>query len=275
MRIDSHHHLWDYDPAQYEWIPAGSKLAQDHTPDDIAAVTKATGIDRTVLVQARQTLEETDAIINIANTSKTVAAVVGWVPLAESNVGEILDRLVPEPTLRGVRHVVQGEPDGFMDGEAFNAGIRTLKSRNLVYDVLIFGRQLVEATRFVDRHPDQPMVLDHIAKPTITADKFDETWERDFRELAKRENLTCKFSGVVTEIRDDGWSLDLVRPYWEVALDAYGPERLMFGTDWPVCRLKCEYGDWVEAVETLAAELSEAEQAAFWGGTASRAYGIA
>lgn len=274
MRIDSHHHLWDYSPEQYDWIPAGSALAQDYTADDIANVTKAAGIDHTVLVQARQTLEETDAILQIAADSDVVSAVVGWVPLAAANIGSILDGYADEPALRAVRHVVQGEPDGFLDGKEFNSGIRELKSRGLVYDVLIFGRQLEEATRFVDRHPEQPFVLDHIAKPTIKAGQFDEAWAKSFRELAKRDNLTCKFSGVVTEVRDDGWNIDLVRPYWDAAIEAFGPERLMFGTDWPVCRLKCEYGDWVKTVEELAKGLSASEQTAFWSKTATQAYGL-
>lgn len=274
MRIDSHHHLWDYSPEQYEWIPAGSKLAQDHTGDDITNVAKAAGIDRTVVVQARQTLEETDALLQIAENTPTVAAVVGWVPLASPAIGDILDQYAGQKRLNAVRHVIQGEADGFMDGPAFNNGIAKLKSRGLVYDVLIFGRQLKEAIRFVDRHPEQPFVLDHIAKPTITAAAFDKEWEKNLRELAKREHLTCKFSGVVTEIRDEGWSIDLVRPYWDVALDAFGPARLMFGTDWPVCRLKAEYGEWVSAVEELSASLTPAEEADFWGGTAARAYGL-
>lgn len=274
MRIDSHHHLWDYSPEQYPWIPPESSLASDYTGDDISAVAAAAGIDQTVVVQARQTVEETRALLDIAADTASVAAVVGWVPLADSNVGQVLDQFADEAALKGVRHVVQGEPDGFLDGKPFNAGVAELKSRGLVYDVLIFGRQLQETIRFVDRHAEQPMVLDHIAKPTIRAAQFDDAWAKDFRELAKRPNLTCKFSGVVTEVRDETWSIDTVRPYWDVALDAFGPSRLMFGTDWPVCRLKTEYGDWVDVVEKLAGSLSESEQAAFWGETAARAYGI-
>lgn len=272
MRIDSHHHLWDYSPEQYAWIPPESSLAQDYIDSDITAVSQAAGIDKTVVVQARQNLDETRALLDIAENSDVVAAVVGWLPLADPTIAGLLDQWSEEKLLRSLRHVIQGEPDGFMDGEAFNAGVAELRSRNLVYDILILGRQLKETIRFVDRHPEQPFVLNHIAKPTIQAATFDSVWEDDIRELAKRANVTCKVSGMATEVRDAEWSIETLRPYFDVVLEAFGPSRLMFGTDWPVCRLKVEHGDWVSIVEALVEPLTAAEKSEFWSETAEKAY---
>lgn len=274
MRIDTHHHLWDYSAHDYPWIPVESPLHGDFNGDDITNVGGACGITKTIVVQARQTLDENDFLLGIAADTNIVAAVVGWVPLAAANVGEALDHYAKETAFRGVRHVVQGEPDGFLDAEPFNAGIRELKSRNLVYDILIYGRQLAETIRFVDRHPEQPFVLDHIAKPTIKAAEFDADWATEIKKLAERPNVTCKLSGVATEVRDDSWSLETVQPYFDVVLESFGPGRLMFGSDWPVALLATDYARWVETVETLVKPLSEAEQAQIWHKTAEKAYSI-
>lgn len=276
--IDAHHHLWNYDAADYPWIPVGSPLHASFGPAELAAVTQPCGVTATVVVQARQTLDETDWLLSLADSHELVAAVVGWVPLAAGDVGETLDHLADRPRLRGIRHVVQDEPEGFLDGDAFNAGLREVTRTGLVYDLLIYGRQLEETIRFVDRHPEQRFVLDHIAKPTIRPGQFDTDWERDFRELARRERVSCKFSGVATEVRsgDEGatWSVETVRPYWEVALEAFGPERLMYGSDWPVALLATEYARWNAVVRELSGSLSQSEREAVFRGTATRAYGL-
>ena len=276
MLIDSHHHLWEYSTEQYGWINDDmSVLKHDFLAPELQKIASVAGVDGFVSVQARQIIEETEALLKIAAGEPLIKAVVGWVPLADENVGAVLDRFSDEPLLKAVRHVVQDEPDDrFIMGDDFNRGVTQLKDRGLVYDVLIFARQLPASIEFVDRHPDQPMVLDHIAKPTIVASKFDTEWEKNFREIAKRDNLTCKFSGVVTEVRDDSWSIDTVRPYWDVALDAFTPKRLMFGSDWPVCLLRSGHAQWVETVRELASELSPEEQSDFFAGTATRAYNI-
>ena len=199
-------------------------------------------------------------------------------PLFSKIVLAILDFSIPSvstPSLKGIRHVVQGEPDPeFILGEEYNRGVSLLGRFGLVYDILIFGKQLPSSIRFVDQHPDLPMVLDHIAKPVISEASFDQQWEKDFREIAQRENLVCKFSGVVTEVRDKGWSTDLIRPYWEVALESFGPRRLMFGSDWPVCLLKTDYEAWVAAIGSLMNELSADEQADIMGRNAMRVYAL-
>lgn len=276
MRIDSHHHFWDYSAEQYGWINESmSVLRNDFGPEQLLAAAGPHGVEKVVSVQARQTLEESDWLLGIAEKSSLVAAVVGWVPLAASDAKESIERLSHADKFRAVRHVVQDEPDdAFILGKDFNRGIALLKDYGLVYDILIFAKHLENSIKFVDQHPEQPFVLDHIAKPTIHAADFDAKWARDIAELAKRKNVTCKFSGVATEVRDDAWDVSTVKPYWDVVLDAFGPSRLMYGSDWPVCLLKTEYSRWIETVETLLSSLSKSEQEQFWYSTAEQAYGL-
>jgi len=274
LRIDSHHHFWNYSETEYAWISERmSVLRRDFKPNDLRQVMVESGIDRAVSVQARQSLEETRWLIELAQRNTFIAGVVGWVPLASEHVLQELEVLAASPELKAIRHVVQDEPDDrFILGEDFNRGISLLKEFNLVYDILIFARQLPASIEFVDRHPDQTFVLDHIAKPTIDIRQFDDAWAKNLRELARRSNVACKFSGVVTEVRDEDWSTEHIRPYWDVALEAFGPDRLMYGSDWPVCLLKSDYCRWVAAVEELASSLSPRERAAFWGENASKLY---
>lgn len=276
MLIDSHHHLWKYSAEQYGWISEEmSVLRADFLSAELNQIADESGVDGFVSVQARQIVQETIDLLAIAAQTPRIGGVVGWVPLASADVAEVLDQFAEQELLKGVRHVVQDEPDDrFIVGNDFNRGVALLKDRNLVYDVLIFARQLPAAIEFVDRHPDQPMVLDHIAKPTIQAAQFDEAWEKNFREIAKRTNLTCKFSGVVTEVRDPEWSLDTLRRYWDVALEAFTPQRLMFGSDWPVCLLRSGHTQWLDAVRELAGQLSADEQADFFANNAIRDYNL-
>jgi len=274
--LDSHHHLWRYDPARLPWIGDGMPaLKRDYGAADLEAAIAGTGVERTLLVHAQQNVEETDWMLEIARAHPRIAGVVGWVPLVDPGVEATLARLAADPHLRGVRHIVHDEPDErFILRDDFNRGVARLRGFGLVYDVLIFAAHLPHAIAFVDRHPDQPFVVDHVAKPTIRASAFDRAWAEGLRELARRPHVTCKLSGMVTEVRDPGWSPGLLQPYLDVALEAFGPSRLMFGTDWPVCRLKCEYAEWVEAVRAFVAPLSAGEQAAILGGTAQRVYGV-
>lgn len=276
MQIDSHHHFWNYDPVEYGWIgPGMSVLKQDFLPATLADEIGRAGIDGVVSVQARQTVEETAWLIGMAAEYEFIRGVVGWVPLASPHVVSVLEPLAQSPWLKAVRHVVQDEPDeAFILGTDFNQGISQLKQFGLVYDILIYAKHLANSICFVDRHPDQPFVVDHIAKPTIQSTEFDEVWAFGLRELARRENVVCKFSGVVTEVRDATWSTASIRPYWDVAIEAFGPKRLMFGSDWPVCLLRSGYGEWVSTVRELIAELSPDEQANIMGATACKAYGL-
>jgi L-fuconolactonase len=252
-----------------------SVLKRDFLPAILAAEINQAGIDGVVSVQARQTVEETAWLLAMAAEHEFIRGVVGWVPLAAADLESVLEPLAESPWLKALRHVVQDEPDDvFILGAAFNRGVAQLKQFGLVYDILIFAKQLANAIRFVDQHPEQPFVLDHIAKPTIRAAEFDQPWDAAVRELARRDNVVCKFSGVVTEVRDADWSPDLIRPYWEAALEAFGPKRLMFGSDWPVCLLRSGYGQWVSTVRQLIATLSPAEQTDIMGANACRVYGL-
>lgn len=248
-------------------------LRRDFTISDLQREIGANGIDGVVSVQARQSIEETSCLLETAQANPCVRGVVGWLPLAEPGIRGELEKWSQHKLLKGVRHVVQDEPDdAFLLRADFNEGVGLLKEFGLVYDILIYAKHLPYAIEFVDLHPEQPFVLDHIAKPTIRQAHFDQCWAEQIRELAKRAHITCKFSAVVTEVRDPEWSTELLRPYWEVALEAFGPSRLMFGSDWPVCLLRSEYSRWVTTVEELSAPLSQAEKAALWGTTAIAAY---
>ncbi len=250
-------------------------LRQDYGLAELEAAIAGTGVDRTILVHAQQRVDETEWMLGLAAASERIAGVVGWVPLAAPDLEDTLARLGADRRLRGVRHIVHDEPDDdYLLRADVNRGVARLRAHGLVYDILIFARHLPQALTFVDRHPDQPFVVDHVAKPAIRAGAFDGRWAEGLRALAARPHVTCKLSGMVTEVRDGGWSPALLAPYVDVALEAFGPARLMFGTDWPVCRLRCEYADWVAAVRGFIAPLSSDEQAAILGGTAARVYGV-
>ncbi|MCA9119588.1 MAG: amidohydrolase family protein [Planctomycetaceae bacterium] len=274
MQVDSHHHFWKYEAAEYGWIsPEMSVLKRDFLPTYLLEEIRGTGIDGVISVQARQTEEETNWLLAMAAEHEFIRGVVGWVPLASKDIRSVLEPLAQSSWLKGVRHVVQDEPDdGFILNADFNRGISELGRFGLIYDILIYAKHLANSIRFVDQHPAQSFVVDHIAKPTIRSDEFHQTWADEMRELARREHVVCKFSGVVTEVRDASWSTDSIRPYWEVALEAFGPNRLMFGSDWPVCLLRSEYSKWVSTVRELISELSPTEQAEIMGATACRTY---
>jgi len=272
MRIDAHHHFWHYTPDEYGWIDdAMAAIRRDFLPADLAPEISAAGIDAVISVQARQTLAETEFLLDQAQHNPWIAGVVGWVPLIAPNVAAILAPLAANPRLRSVRHVLQAEPDSYMDRPDFNAGLAQLREFNLTYDLLVYHPQLPAAIRLVDRHPDQIFVLDHIAKPAIRAGEL-EPWKRDLAELARRPNVFCKLSGVVTEADYKTWTYDQIFPYMEAALEAFTPSRLMFGSDWPVSRVAVTYSDWVRTVERFAAPLSAAEREALFHATAAQAY---
>jgi L-fuconolactonase len=274
MLIDSHHHLWKYSEADYGWIgPSMQVLRQDYLLDELREVARQSGVHGFVSVQARQSVQETLDLLRLADIEPLIRGVVGWLPLASPKVGELLDQFRGFAKLKGVRHVVQDEPDDrFLLNPDFNRGVDQLAVRGLVYDILVFARQLDASIAFADRHPDVPMVLDHIGKPAIRHGQVDAQWELGFRELAKREHVLCKFSGLATEVRDEQWTLDTFRPYWDIALEVFTPSRLMFGSDWPVCLLRTGHHQWVDSVAALARELSPTEQADLFANTAVRFY---
>lgn len=272
MVIDAHHHFWSYDPVEYGWIDDRmNKIRRNFLPEDLRVEINSAGVDGVVSVQARQISEETDWLLEHARENDFIKGVVGWLPIASDGLDAELDRLSGETKLKGLRHVVQGEAAGFLDGADFNRGISRLADRGLTYDILIFERQLEETIRFVDRHPTQSFILDHVAKPLIGTNER-EPWRSHIRELARRENVTCKISGMVTEADFHHWSEEQLRPYLESVLDAFGSGRLMFGSDWPVCLVATGYRQWADLVRRFISPLSTGEQAAIMGGTATRVY---
>jgi len=273
MKIDSHHHFWKYDPVEYSWMNEDMGILQsDHLPTDLKKEIDAAGIDGVVSVQASQSMKETDDLLRYAAEEDFVKGVVGWFPLADDRVGESLAKYAENPWLKGVRHVVQDEPDNrFILSGDFNRGITLLKEFNLVYDILIYERQLAPSIEFVDRHPELVFVLDHVAKPRIR-DGAMEPWADLMRQMAERPNVSCKLSGMATEADWANWTESQLIPYLDVALEAFGPDRLMFGSDWPVARLAVEYGPWVKLMTTYLSKLSLSEQAAIWGENAIQAY---
>lgn len=271
-RIDAHHHLWHYTAEEYGWISDDeSELRRDFILPELSDLLASAGVDGTVAVQARQTVEETRWLLEVAKAHSSLFGVVGWLPLASCDLTTYLDHFLSSPWLKGLRHVVQAEPDGFLDSKEFNEGVRALQGSGLTYDLLIFARQLPEALRFVDRHPNQAFVVDHIAKPDIRTGEI-ARWSQNLRELARRPHVSCKISGMVTEAGPKQWTAAQLRPYFDVALDAFGPSRLMIGTDWPVLTVGCEYGEWWCLIESWIASLNIEERAMILGETASRVY---
>ena len=273
-RVDAHHHLWRYTPQEFDWLGGDlTPLRHDFLEEDLLSAARSAAVAGTVAVQARQTIAETDWLLEIAKTSSVIRGVVGWLPIADANLATLLERYAGNPLLRGLRHIVQGEPDGFLLAPEFNRGVDALAATNLVYDILIYERQMEEAIRFIDLHPGQPFVLDHLAKPRIAAGHI-ASWGRNLHEIAKRPNVSCKLSGMVTEADPHTWSPSQLEPYFQAALEAFTPHRLMIGTDWPVLTVGCTYARWWQTVEAWIAPLSPGEQGEILGGTATRVYNL-
>jgi len=272
MRLDAHQHFWSYDAAQYPWIPPGSPLHRSWLPDDLAALQRPLGFDGSIAVQARQVVEESDWLLSLADRHEVVKGVVGWVDLRSDRVEADLERLARHPKFVGVRHVVQEEPDDdFMLGKDFQRGISKLAAFGLTYDILIYPKQLPAAIRLVDNFPEQPFVLDHIAKPFIK-DGILEPWASQLRRLARAPNVHCKVSGMLTEADHQAWRPEHFRPYLDVVFEAFGPQRLMYGSDWPVCLFAGSYEQAYRLVDDYARHLSEAARGGLFGGNAAAFY---
>lgn len=274
-KLDAHQHFWEYTSQEYGWIgPEMQILQKDHLPGDLAPLLASTGIGGTIAVQARQTLEETQWLLELADQHPLIQGVVGWVDLCSPRLPEQLERFASHPSLRGVRHVVQDEPDDqFMIRDDFVQGIAALRAFDLAYDILIFPRHLPIACQVIEQFPDQPFVLDHIAKPFIK-DGTVEPWAGDIQRLASYPNVACKVSGLVTEADWQWWAPGDFEPYLDVVFRAFGPERIMFGSDWPVCTVAATYSKVAGIISDYVRVFSITEQAAVWGRTAARFYGL-
>ena len=273
MHIDAHHHLWKYNPVDYEWMNESMRaIRRDFLPEHLKLELMAAGIDGVVSVHARDTLQETAWLLDLAGQHEFIKGVVGWVPLVSPELPAVLETLVLNPKLRAVRHVLQWETDDrYMLRADFNAGIDALKVFDLAYDILIYERHLPQTADFVDRHPNQIFVLDHIAKPRIK-DRLLLPWRQNMFELAKRENVYCKISGMVTEADWESWKEEDLQPYFDTVLESFGSRRLMFGSDWPVSLVACDYRKWYELVKRKIQGFSADEKERILGATAREAY---
>lgn len=275
MRVDAHQHFWRYNAQEYDWIDESmSILRRDFLPQDLKPELDTTGFDACIAVQARQTLEETRWLLELAGEGPFIAGVVGWVDLRAQNVRDQLAQLAKNPKLVGVRHVVQAEPDDqFLLWPDFLRGIAALTEFHLTYDILIYPRHLPVAVEFVQRFPEQRFVLDHLAKPFIKAHTL-EPWATHIRELAKFPNVFCKLSGMVTEAHWKLWKPSDFMPYLETALECFGPGRLMIGSDWPVCKVAGSYRRVMSVVIDLLQQYPDPVVDSVLGATALRFYRV-
>jgi L-fucono-1,5-lactonase len=276
MRIDSHQHFWRYDPVRDGWITNEmAVLKRDFMPDELMQRMREAGIDRAIAVQADQSEKETEFLLDLAEKNSAIAGVVGWVDLRDKNVNQRLEHFSRFPKLRGFRHIVQAETDDrFMMRDDFQRGVRALARHQFTYDILIYARHLPVAVEFMSRFPEQKFVLDHLAKPLIKAREID-VWARHIRAVAQHPNVYCKLSGMVTEADWTNWNAETLRPYLDVAFEAFGTERLMFGSDWPVCLLAGSYAQVQEVIENYTRDLSASDKAQIFGLNATRFYGLA
>jgi len=272
MIVDAHQHFWRYDPREYGWIDDRmSALKRDFLPVDLVPHLEQAGVDATIAVQTQQTLDETRWLLQLADEQPFIAGVVGWVDLQADGVEAQLDS-VRHPRLCGIRHIVQSEPDDrFLLGAAFGRGIAALGQAGLPYDILIYPRHLPVAADFVARFPSQPFVLDHLGKPEIRSAAIDD-WARDLRRLAAAPNVCCKLSGLVTESHWRTWTPAWIEPYLDVAFEAFGPSRLLAGSDWPVCTLAADYSRTMAVVRDYLGRFPSAEREAVLGGNAVNVY---
>lgn len=273
MKIDSHQHFWQYHPVKDAWINEEMKVLQrDFMPEDLQPLLQEKKVEGCVAVQADQSEEETRFLLKLANDNDFVKGVVGWVDLCGENIEERLEYYSKFQKLKGFRHIVQGEADvDFMLRESFQNGISKLAQYNFTYDILIFPKHLENAAKLVARFPQQKFVIDHVAKPDFKGMEFSQ-WERDIRVLAKFPNVMCKVSGLVTEADWNNWKASDFTYCLDVVTEAFGMDRLMFGSDWPVSLLAASYGESCDLVEQYFSKFSEVEQDQFWGGNATSFY---
>ncbi len=271
MRIDAHQHFWRYNADEYDWIDDSmSIMCRDFLPGDLRSELDGAGFHGSVAVQARQSLEETRWLLELAASSPQILGVVGWVDLQSPDVRLQLREFAGNPKLVGVRHIVQGEPDDrFMLRPDFMRGINALEEFDLAYDILIYPKHLPVAAELVRHFPRQRFVLDHLAKPSIKAGTI-QAWDSGIRELARFPNVFCKLSGMLTEADWKNWKPEHMKPYLDIALKCFGPERLMIGSDWPVCTVAASYSQTMSVVLDYFSNHASDVQEAVFGGNALR-----
>jgi len=275
FRVDAHQHFWVYNQKEYKWIDVSTvKLQRDFLPSHIDKELKRNGIDFCVSVQAQQTLQETKWLLELAQNNSFIKGIVGWVDLKSISVEQDLEQFAAYKKFKGVRHVLQDEDDDrYMFQPDFKQGLRQLEKYGLTYDILIYPRQIKYACALVSEFPQQKFIIDHLAKPLIKEGKI-EPWKKDIQELAKADNVFCKLSGMVTEASWDSWKQEDFVPYMEILLEIFGPNRLLFGSDWPVCTVAAKYEQVLGIVTNFISFLSPAEQAHIMGQNAIAFYNL-
>jgi L-fuconolactonase len=275
MVIDSHQHFWIYETEKHAWIDDDMKvIRKNFLPEDLRIVYQDNAIDGCVAVQADQTLAETDFLLDLAEKNDFIKGIVGWIDLRAANIDEVLNQYSAFPKLKGFRHVVQGEADhNFMLRPDFLNGIAALEKYNFTYDILIFPHQLGAALELIRRFPNQKFVIDHIAKPYIK-DGFYDGWASLMKAISEYPNVYCKLSGMTTEADYNNWTSEQIEPYMQLVLDSFGANRILFGSDWPVCLVAGNYTKTKELVTNFIAKLNSEEQAAIMGGNAIEFYNL-
>ncbi len=275
MRIDAHQHFWKFNPVRDSWINDEMAVIQkDFMPEDLQPLLQENRFDGCIAVQADQSEEKTTFLTDLANENPFIKGVVGWVDLQAENITERLQHFSQHPIIKGFRHVLQGEPQrDLMLSPKFINGIAALKPFGFTYDILIFPDQLIYSKNLAAQFPEQKFVVDHLAKPYIKKQEIKE-WTLDMEALAKHPNVYCKLSGMVTEAEWKGWSKENFKPYMDVVVDAFGTDRIMFGSDWPVCQVAASYKEVVDIVQDYFSSFSELEQKKIFGGNAAAFYNL-
>jgi len=274
LTIDAHQHFWHYDPVDYQWIDGTmAPLRRDFMPSDLRREMDAAGVDLCVAVQVRQTLDETRWLLSLADQHPFIAGVVGWVDLQADDVERQIEAVGSHPKLVGIRHIAQAEPDGFFERPAFRRGVASLERARIPYDILVYARQLSPAVDFAAAYPSARFVLDHLGKPDIRGGAFD-AWYRALTRMAALPHVYAKLSGLVTEADWQAWAPTELGRYVEAAFACFGAERLMIGSDWPVCTLAAGYRETLDVVVRALESRSTNERDAVLGGTARRFWNL-
>jgi L-fuconolactonase len=275
MIVDSHQHFWQVGRFDYPWMtPEVEVLYRDYLPPVLAPLLGRNGVDKTILVQASNSLEETRWLLKLADQNSFIAGVVGWVDLTAEGIVDQLDEFTAHPKFKGVRHLVESElQDDWLTQPRVLANLRTLAGRGLAYDLLVHTRHLQQALTVAVSCPELRLVVDHLAKPPIARGEIDE-WSRQLRAVGSRTNVWCKLSGLVTEADWTNWRVEDLQPYVDVALEVFGPRRMMFGSDWPVCLLAGSYDQVLEAAQTMLAGITEEDRRRIFAANAIDFYRI-
>jgi L-fuconolactonase len=274
MRIDAHQHFWQYDAATHAWITDEMRVIQrDFLPADLQPLLEAHGFDGCMAVQAEQQVAETHWLLALAAQHAFIKGVIGWVDLKAPDIQDQLLSFSGFPQLKGFRHVVQAEPAGFLLDSDFNRGIACLKDFSFIYEILVYEHQLAEVVLFVQQHPNQVFVLDHIGKPNLRLSEPSTNWFTQLEKLAAFPNVHVKISGLITEAVWNQWTASQFRPYLDFVLQQFGPQRILYGSDWPVCLLAGTYEEVVQVVQEWVASFGDNHMAdLFWGMNAARLY---